>query len=537
MPQHSSSRVPCKTRSPVGLVVLGCLAFLTLTSRPLSGQQREADEAWTQGRHEAAAAGYRQVLAQNPRDVRANLRLGLLFSWQGKLDSSLIFLGRARAGAPADPEIRLIQARVLAWNRQYDAALVRYDSLLKENPRLREAALGRAQTLAWAGRLDASLAMYQRLLVGDSLDREARLGKAQVSGWKGDLEVAEREYRRLLAGNSRDVDARVGLGYVYLWQGREDAAARQAGYVLTIDPTHKSALELKRIAREAGASSVDASANWANDSDGNTSFWQTLGVTVPAGGGIALFASANALETSDPVRDAARLGAEAGASWSGSGLQLTGAAGARRLLPDIAPARTSATYRARLGYRPAAYFGVSLGYSRLPFDEIAGLIERELDMESLEGGFDLKPASGLTVHGGAGALWLSDGNSRTSFAGGLNQKIGRKLFVGVFGRTLSYEQRIIGYFSPDRFSVLEGVAGYAHESRTLLVSLSGGLGAQKVGEEGAAQTEWHLEGRVGPRWGAGNRVELFGLITNSAVSSTTGAFRYRSAGITARLAL
>jgi hypothetical protein len=42
---------------------------------------------------------------------------------------------------------------------------------------------------------------------------------------------------------------------------------------------------------------------------------------------------------------------------------------------------------------------------------------------------------------------------------------------------------------------------------------------------------------VGPRWGAGNRVELFGLVTNSAVSSTTGAFRYSSAGVLARLTL
>jgi hypothetical protein len=158
-------------------------------------------------------------------------------------------------------------------------------------------------------------------------------------------------------------------------------------------------------------------------------------------------------------------------------------------------------------------------------------------MESLEGGFDVKPVPGFTVYGGAGALWLSDGNSRTSFSAGLNQKIGRKLFAGVFGRTLSYERRVIGYFSPDRFSVLEGVAGYTHESRAWLATLSGGLGAQQVGEDGAAQTEWHLEGRVGPRWGAGNRVELFGLITNSAVSSTTGAFRYRSAGLMARLAL
>jgi Flp pilus assembly protein TadD len=513
------------------------MAFVVFLSTPLTGQQREADEAWTQGRHDAARAGYERVLVQNPRDVRANLRLGVLLSWQGKLDSSLVLLSRARAGAPKDPEIRLIEARVLAWNRQYDAAIVRYDSLLREHPELREAALGRARTLSWAGKMDESLAMYQQMLVADSSDREARLGKAQVSAWKGDLAAAERDYRKLLARNSRDVEARVGLGYVYFWQGREDAAGRQARYALGIDSSHKTALELKVVVAEASAAWVEGSAYWSHDSDDNTSFWQTLGTSAPVGGGVSLFASANALEASDPVRNGTRIGAEAGGSWRKGGLQLSGAAGARRLMPEVSPDRTAATYRARIGFRPTPRLGLGVGFARLPFDETALLIERGLDMESLEGGFDLKPLAGLTVYGGAGALWLTDGNSRTNFSGGLNQKIGRKFFVGAFGRTLSYDEQGEGYFSPDRFSVLEGVAGFDHESRTLLASVSGGLGAQQVGAQGEAQIEWHLEGRAGPRWGAGNRIELFGLFTNSAVSSTTGAFRYGSAGVTIRLAL
>jgi hypothetical protein len=173
----------------------------------------------------------------------------------------------------------------------------------------------------------------------------------------------------------------------------------------------------------------------------------------------------------------------------------------------------------------------------LPFDEIATLIERGLDMELLEGGFDGRPLPNLTIYAGGGALWLNDGNNRTSFAAGLTQKIHRQFFVGLFGRTLSYQRRGIGYFSPDRFSVLEGNGGYNHESRGWGGSLSGGLGAQQVGQRGTAQTEWHVEGRLGPHWGSGNRIELFGLVTNSAVSSTTGAFRYRSAGLTVRLGL
>jgi hypothetical protein len=252
---------------------------------------------------------------------------------------------------------------------------------------------------------------------------------------------------------------------------------------------------------------------------------------------LGVFASANALETSDPVRDATRVGGEAGLSLALGQAQLTGAAGVRRLFPEIAESRTAATYRGRLGYRPTPGLGLSLGYSRSPFDEIASLMERELDLELFEGGFDARPFRGFTIYGSGSGLWLSDGNTRTGALLGLNQKIGRQFFVGLFGRTLSYERRGVGYFSPDRFSVLEATAGYNVESDFWVGGLSGGLGAQQVGERGAAQSEWHLEGRVGRRWGIGNRVELFGLVTNSAVSSTSGAFRYRSAGLTVRLGL
>jgi tetratricopeptide (TPR) repeat protein len=500
-------------------------------------QEREANEAWIQGRHAAARAAYERVLAANPRDALANLRIGLILSWEGKLDSSLIYLARARAADPADPEMRLIQARVLAWSKQYADALLRYDSVLVLQPGNREALLGRARTLSWSGRLDDARAAYRTMIARDPADRDALVGSAQVSAWKGELTTAEQEYQMVLKRNSRDTEARAGLGYVYLWQGREAAAGRQARYVLVIDSTHKGAQELRRLVREHTRSVLEISANWSNDSDRNTSFWQTLGVSVPLGEGVGVFGSVNALETSDPVLEATRVGGEVGLSLTRGALQLSGAGGARRLYPEVAPSRTAATYRGRATFRPHPSVGMSVGYSRLPFDEIASLIERDLDMESLEGGFDLRAASDLTIYGGAGALWLSDGNSRTSFAGGLTRKIQRTFSLGLFGRTLSYERRGTGYFSPDRFSVFEATAGYTHESKRWTGSLGGGLGVQQVGKRGAAQGEWHVEGRVGPRWGSGNRVELFGLITNSAVSSTSGAFRYRSAGLTLRLGL
>jgi hypothetical protein len=324
---------------------------------------------------------------------------------------------------------------------------------------------------------------------------------------------------------------------VYLWQGQERAAAREAKSAVAINPSDKTSRQLSRTIRSNSRSSLETSANWSNDSDHNTSFWQGTAASSPVSSGASIFGSVNALETSDPVRQATRVGGELGIVVAAGPVQLTGAAGARRLDPESADPRTAATYRTQIRFRPSSRVRIGASYSRVTFDEIASLIEQGLNMELLEGGFDVKPLGGLTIYGGLGELWLSDSNQRWSVSAGLTQKVLRHFFVGAFGRTLSYQDRGIGYFSPDRFSVGEGIAGYNLEQGTWIGGLSGGAGAQQVGQGGAAQSEWHIEGRVGKRWGAGNSLELFGLITNSAVSSSTGAFHYSSAGMSFRLGM
>jgi tetratricopeptide (TPR) repeat protein len=503
----------------------------------IAAQQREADEAWAQGQYASAKRGYEQLLRQNPRSVRANLRLGILVSWEGKLDSSLVLIARARAADPLDVDAALTHARVRSWSKQYTAALATYDTVLSRHPALRDAELGRAQTLSWAGRLQEADSVYRRLLRVNSSDRDARLGQAQVSAWRGRLQAAEQGYRAILTQHPRDIEAITGLAYVQYWRGRVAESRRLLATALAVDSTHRSARELRRTIEEATRPSTEGTAAWSNDSDRNTSFWQTLGTTIPTGDHVTITGLVNALETSDPVRDGQRFGAEGGLSLTFGSVTLSGAGGARRIVPELAPSRTSATYRGRLGFRPSGVVGFHAGYSRLPFDEIAALMERALDMELFEAGFDARPFRGFSVFASGSRLWLSDGNSRSGAVAGISQKIGRRISLGAFGRRLSYERRGIGYFSPDRFSVLEGTAVYTVETRTWGGNIGGGLGAQQVGEDGTAQTEWHVEGRVGRRWGVGNRVELFGLITNSAVSSTTGAFRYRSAGVNVRLGL
>lgn len=526
----------CKTRP--NFLRRGLPLFLTLLAlTPLAAQQKEADDAWNQGQYDAARRGYQRLLRQDPGSVRANLRLAILLSWDGRLDSALVLIARARAVNPTDAELATTHSQIRSWDKQYNAALALYDSVLTWRPGLRDAELGRARTLAWAGRLGAADSAYGTLIQKNASDRDARLGQAQVNAWRGRLPLAQQQYGEILARDPRDADALVGQAQVYYWQGKVGNARSQLRAALAVDSTLRSARELRRTIDEATRPLLEATAAWSNDSDRNTSFWQTLGSSGGVVRGVTAFGSVNALETSDPLRDAKRVGGEAGVTLALGRTTLSGAAGARRLMPYVAPDRTSATYRGRLSFRPAPAVGFHVGYSRLPFDEIAALMERALDLELVEGGVDARPFRGFSIYASRSQLWLNDGNTRSGVVAGLTQKLNRRVSLGLFGRTLSYEERGVGYFSPDRFSVLEATAGYAIETRAWGGSIGGGLGAQQVGRRGAAQTEWHLEGRVGRGWGVGNRLEAFGMVTNSAVSSTSGAFRYRSAGLNLRLGL
>jgi tetratricopeptide (TPR) repeat protein len=513
------------------------LALLAITTAPLPAQQQLADGAWNQGRYEEAQAAYQRVLAEDPNAVRANLRLGVMLSWREQFDSALGLVARARAAEPADAEMRLIEARILALAGRHQHAIAQYDSLLQAQPDSREAALGRARVLSWSGRLAEAVASYDSVLSHHPGDEEAMVGGAQASAWRGDLQDAEWRYRAVIERDPANTQAVVGLGYVFHWQGRSKAADRQARSALAVDSTYRPARELRQAVRMATRSSVETSTTWTNDSDDNTNWSQALAASASVAEGTRAFGSVGALQAADPARDGTRVGGEAGLSWAAGRVQLTGAAGVRTLKADAAGTRTAATYRGRASYRPMATLGLGLGYSRAPFDETALLIERALDLETLDGSAELALTPGLSASAGGGMTWLSDGNKRSSAVAGLTGTLRRRFLLGAFARTLSYDRRGTGYFSPDRFSLLEAVGGYSLESGSWDGRFSGGLGAQRIGAAGDAQSEWHLEARVGRRWGMGNRVELFGLVTNSAVSSTSGAFRYQSAGLAVKLGL
>lgn len=445
------------------------LGAAVMCAAPLAqAQQATADSAWVAGDFHTARINYERVLVQDPQSVRANYRLGILASWDGKLDSALVLIRRARAVEPRDPDLRTTEARILSWDGRTDEAIALYDSVVTDSP--------------------------------------------------------------------QHADALAGLSQVYLWSGRYSLSRTYAARALAADPESRTARELDRTIRATFSPQLEITLGWSNDSDDNTSWWQTVAGSYLLSDAFRAFGSVGALEASDPLRDATRLSAEAGLAYGAGNLYASGALGVRHLSPENGASRGAGTFRISGGYRLGSA-GIGIGFAHYPFDETALLMERNIDVDALDLSGDATISPGLSLGAGAGFASLSDDNSRTSGILTLTRTIKRDFFVGLMARALGYDFKGIGYFSPDWFSVYEVRAGYTRSGLIWIGRISGGLGVQQVGSGARTQSEWHLEGRFGRKWGLMNSVELFGGLSNSAESSTTGAFKYRTAGIVVRLGL
>ena len=518
-----------------GFLALGLLCA-SATVRPCAAQTEAADAAWAREDFHTARVEYEKVIALEYGNVRANYRLGILLAWDNKLDSSLVMLGRARAGDPADPDLELMQARVLGWAGRTDEAVVHYDSVIARVPDQQEAWLGKAQVLGWAGRFGEADAVYLAWLERSPLDEEALAGRARIRAWQGDLAGARTLYGDALERRPGNAMALTGLAQVDRWEGREEQALARADSALRLAPNDRDALLLRRELRAALRPQLQVQVGWGKDSDDNETFWENASVSDRMGGGLTVSGAVGFFQASDPVTNGDRTSGELGLSLSRGRVTFGAGLGNRWLSPEVGNSRTSVTARASLAWRASPRVGVGVGYARTPFDETAGLIARDIDVNSVEGSAGIKLRPGLDLGFGGGAAWLSDGNSRRSLLAAATWSFAKYFFAGPAYRHTYYDKAGIGYFAPKPFQLIEVRGGAARRWGPWSGRLAGGLGTQRI-NSGDGQDAWHAEFRLTRAFRTIDEVGIFGSITNAASASTTGAFKYKSAGLTARIGL
>ena len=496
-----------------GLVLLGVPVAL-------AAQLPQADSAFGKGEYAAARAAYERVLARDSLSERALYRLAILDSWDGKLERSLARFLRLRRLDPRDPDIMVTHAQVLAWASRTAASESLYDSVLTRFPDRVDALAGRARAVAWSG----------------------------------DLDRAERLWRDALTRHPDSAELLIGIAQTLYWKGHPELAESYAAHARAVAPEDRTARDLERLVRAARRPEIATSGDGANDSDHNTFVAQDA--TVTSSLGAALRGTLQLGWRHATLSDSAGNVTSSGTSFGGggyvvaalgNGAVLRAGLGVRRVEPDVGSARTPLTAQLGLGIRPGRYAAASVGYSRSAFDETAGLMRQGLTIDGIDLSVDVSPGPGWSISGGGGGAWFSDGNRRYAVVGAVLGRVVRGLQVGPFARAMGYRRPAPGlYFTPLRFSVVEGRAVYEWQRQRWGLRADGGVGTQQVqafGDPRAPhQTEWHVGLSLSRGWGANNEIALVGSITNSAAAATTAGvrsegFRYRTLGLRLRQGL
>lgn len=509
----------------------------TSATASASSELARADSAWIAGRDDEARIAYRVVLDRDPQSVRANHRLGLLYSRVDRLDSALVLIARARVPEPSDAGLLMDEARLLSWAGRLPESIADFDRLLGIEPDHREARLGRARVLGWSGRYAAADSMYAWMLDAKPDDIEALVGQAQNAVWRGQPGVAEAQYLAAVRIDGNNVDALIGLARLRRAQGRQHSAATHVSRALRLDPRSRAATTLSREIRAAQRPQVDLGFSVSRDSDLNLNWSRTLSTSLALADGLRGLLAGASLAASDPANDASRTLGEVGIEAAHGQAQLTLAGGGRWLDPSAGPARYAPTYRSSFSVRALDRLSAGVGFAHYPLDETAVLIGSGLALNDLQGSVEAELGHGFALSAGGGAAWLSDGNHRASGLLALMRPVRQLGSVGVLGRVLSYERKGVGYFSPDRFALAEARTTLARSHRAWTGRVNAGLGAQQVGARATTQLAWRAAGEVQYGWATINRIVGSIGASNSAASSTTGAYRYLTAAVALRMGI
>jgi len=167
----------------------------------LRGQIEEKEN-----RSATARDSFAQVVAREPRHLRAIVRLAELQAAAGRHDEALATLQKARQDLGDDETVLRLMAEELAQLRREDEARVLLARLLQMQPDNRVYLLRAAQMDLRAGQIEQALVLLGKLRTLRALDREAAIQMAKALGGKNQAGEAAATLMPFAEANPTDVE-------------------------------------------------------------------------------------------------------------------------------------------------------------------------------------------------------------------------------------------------------------------------------------------------------------------------------------------
>ncbi len=506
---------------------------------------RAADRAFSEEDHDRALALYEEVLADDPDNVHALVRSGLLLSLKGRYKAALERYEHALVLGPENREAALERARVLSWDGQHAAAELAFRELLTLDPDDADARLGLARTLSLSGRQNEARAEFEKVLALDPDSPEVMVGIARTYALSGAGSRARAWYERALTVEPGMKDAELGLAYLDLAAGRHDRARARASILARRFPDDDDVKDLQEAVRRKRGPWVRATAERLTDTADNV-----LGVVrfeagwpLPARTAMTFGLSRYEME------DAAGATASVSSAYGVLGWQPAGdhrfdfRFGVDDREPSTAKSTAEPVGGANWFWSFSPTWELRLGARRSTFIYSVDILDgpaNTIDVYDVTIGGH--PAERWRTDAGLGTWNISDGNRRQNADAGFWYQwvFGEsRIETGYRFRYVNYDESLDnGYFDPQDYAVnlaqLRASGKFGANEYYYDVGIEAGfesftLDGIDVDNEQVAG----LNARMGFPIGGGAAVEVFATISNVALA-TPGGFGTRQFGVRVR---
>ena len=265
------------------LLIVACISPFGLAQSGTSPSRNTAiQSALTfeqQGKYPEAAAAWKAVLKAQPKNGQAYAHLGLIEAHQDHYHEAIADYRKAKALAPAIPQLDLNLGLALFKSGDFPAAAGVFQDELQKHPSdagtqrltllvamsyygahnyrpaipyLKAAAvadqrnlplrLALAHCYLWTKQLDETMQVYKEILAIDPNSAEADMIAGEALDEKGDNAGAVQQFRDAAAANPKEPNVHFGLAYLYWTQKRYDEAIPEFQAELANDPKNNQAM-------------------------------------------------------------------------------------------------------------------------------------------------------------------------------------------------------------------------------------------------------------------------------------------------------
>jgi tetratricopeptide (TPR) repeat protein len=160
------------------------------------------------GRYDDAVRWYREMLKEDPRNVRARESLAEVLSWTGKQDEAIAAYEQVLKNDPANNEVKIKLGQLYSWRKEYARAENLFRAALQSDPKNTEAYGLLGETLLWNKKYDEARRWITKgLALKDT--QHLRVLEGQVYLYKGDYAKAKEILKKVVDADPKNVKARM----------------------------------------------------------------------------------------------------------------------------------------------------------------------------------------------------------------------------------------------------------------------------------------------------------------------------------------